>query len=221
MKNTTNILGISLVILIIIFVIAVIIFCLNTKDKEKEKANQELNAEQMVVLIKRAVSNLNSSETLSDNSITDEAMIRFALSYMQVLGEYSISYTDYDTVATTSLKDVEQTVEFIFGKQINYSNVTFQIDRGIISIPIFMGSTDTQIFKYRTKEYNDIQDTYVAYIDCLEPGRSNYSELKESSTTEYNQDAVNKTIIFKYREQQGRKILLSYKLVKYKMEKTK
>ena len=118
MKNA-KVLGIMLIIAIICFIIALIVLILNTKQNEKEQANQQLNAEHMIILMKHAVYNLNSSEDLSNNSITDEAMIRFALSYMAVSDLDNVLYDEYGTIATVSVETIEQAVEHIFNRKIN------------------------------------------------------------------------------------------------------
>lgn len=212
MKNA-KVLGIMLIIAIICFIIALIVLILNTKQNEKEQANQQLNAEHMIILMKHAVYNLNSSEDLSNNSITDEAMIRFALSYMAVSDLDNVLYDEYGTIATVSVETIEQAVEHIFNRKINYSNVSFETSGNSIVIPVYPVSTDTQIFKHNSTVHNEVEDTYVAYIDCVEPGSANYSELKENSTIKYDESNVAKTLVFKYKEQEGRKILLSYKLI--------
>ena len=209
-QNTTKILGIILVVLVIAFIITIIVMNINInpEKQEKQQANNELSTDQMLMLLKCAQYHLNKSENLENNSITDEYMIVFATDYLSLLSEYNVIYNnDYQTV---KLSDIEQMVKFIFDRDINYSNVSFKVDGDHIYIPIYPIGTDAEIYKFRKRGYNESQNTYTVYIDCLEVGPSQYSELIEGSVTEYNQDDVIKTMIFKYKENEGRRVLLAY-----------
>lgn len=213
MKNTTNILGIILIVLIVVFVITIAIVILNhnPEEKQKQQANNKLNTDQMLALLKYAQYHLTPFDNLTSNTLSDEYMILFALDYIQVTeGHSKFSTTDDSIIANIS--DIEQAVKTIFNKEIDYSKVTFELSGESIFIPIYPIGTDAQIYKFRTREYNDTQDIYTVYIDCLEVGTSKYSELIEGSVTEYNKNDVLRTLVFKYTENEERRILLAYNI---------
>ena len=207
-NNTTRFLGITFIVLLLIFVIALVVMNIKPEQREKEKVNKALSNEQISMLVKRARDDLTKTKNLEVGSITDESMIIFASDYISVEDSNSLVYTEEYTIANVS--DIEEKVLYIFDKQIDYSKVSFEIMDGQIYIPVFLRSTDAQVYKFRTREYNEQQDVYTAYIDCLEPSPDQYTELSEAAVTEYNPDKVINTMIFKYRVKEGRKILLAF-----------
>jgi len=208
MKNTTNILGIILVVLIIVFIITMIIININPEKNQKVQVNNKLTEDEMLMMLKYSQYHLTESDNLETNSITDESMIVFGLDYMNVVGGYNLIYTEEYIRAKVS--DIESIVKHIFDREINYSNVTFEINGEYMIVPIYPTGTDATIYKFKSRKYNETQDTYTVYIDCLEVGSSMYSEIIEGSVTEYDDKYVIQTLLFKYKEQDGRKILLSY-----------
>lgn len=208
METRLKVLKILLVLLIVVFVI-VLIRTIFTQDKtEKTKINNELNSEQMLDIIKNARYALNKSKELIPNSITDESMINFASYYMQLLGEYTVEHTENEVIAKIS--DVQEVVKHIFDRDLNLSNVSYNVVENRIFVPLYPKSTDVQIYKFRSRTYIEEQDVYIAYIDCLEPYAYQYSEFIQGSMTEYSQDDVIRTLEFKYKIKDGRKILLAY-----------
>lgn len=205
MENRVKILKILLVILIILFVIMLIRLNINSEKKEQKTINEELSTDKLIYLMKAATQTLNRSENLLDNSITDESMIKFATEYL--FGK-NITYTDKYIVA--NIVDVEEAVEYIFDRKINFSNVTYTVQSSSIYIPIYPISTDVKTYKFKYREYDENENTYISYIDCLESSFSQYSEIVDSSTTEYSDNNVIRTLVFKYKIKDGRKILLSY-----------
>lgn len=200
--------------MLIVVVVVFRILKANPKNQEKIDRNEQLNTEQTIILIKNAISNLSSSEDLVTNSISDEEMIVFALGYLQVTGEGSIKRTNDGMASIMNLEEIEQTVKFIFDRQIDYNKVSFKIETNKILIPTVISSTDLQIFKYRKKDYDETNNEYTVYIDCLEPrSASDISKLIKPTILDYSESDVFRTIIFKYKEVDGRKVLLSYKKI--------
>lgn len=213
MKNTTDILKIILIVLIIAFVITVVISILNynPEKKQKQEANNKLNTDQMLALLKYAQYHLVEFDNLTLNTLSDEYMILFALDYLQVTEGYN-KFKATDESIIVKILDIEQAVKTVFNKEIDYSKVTFRVSGDEIFVPIYPIGTDAQIYKFRSREYNETQDVYTVYIDCLEVGTSKYSELIEGSVTEYNKNDVLRTMVFKYTEKEGRRILLAYNI---------
>lgn len=208
MKNATNIFGILLVLAIIAFIVTMIIININPEERQKVQINNKLTEDEMLMLIKYAQHHITQSDNLQNNSITDESMIVFALDYMNVVGGYDITNTD-EYIKAKRL-DIEEVVKYIFDRSINYSNVTFEISGEYISVPVYPTGTDAQIYKFKSREYNDVDETYIASIDCLEVGSSMYSEIIEGNVTDYDEKYVIKTLLFKYKEIDGRRVLLAY-----------
>lgn len=213
MKNTTNILKIILIVAILIFVILILVEVLtyDPAKQEKKEVNNKLNTDQMLALLKYAQYHLVDFDNLSSNILSEDNMIVFALDYIQVVEGYKNVYNtgEYIEVETSA---IEQTVKNIFNKDIDYSKVTFNVSGEKVFVPIYPIGTDAQIYKFRSREYNETQELYTVYIDCLEIGPSKYSELIEGSVTEYSKDDVIKTMKFIYKEIDGRRVLLAYDL---------
>lgn len=208
MKNATNIFGTLLVLSIIAFIITMIVININPEERQKVQINSKLTEDEMIMLIKYAQHHITRSNNLENNSITDESMIIFALDYMNVVGGYDvINTTEY---IKAKRLDVEAVVKYIFDKDINYSNVTFDINGDYILAPVYPTGTDAQIYKFKSREYDEIENTYIVSIDCLEVGSSRYSEIIEGNVTDYDEKYVIKTLLFKYKEIDGRRVLLAY-----------
>lgn len=213
MKNTTDILKIILIVASIVFVILILVAVLtyDPVKQEKKEANNKLNTDQMLALLKYAQYHLEDFDNLSQNILSEDNMIVFALDYIQVVEGYNnISNTGEHIVVNVSA--IEQAVKNIFNKDIDYTRITFNVSDGKVFVPIYPVGTDAQIYKFRSREYNEVQDLYTVYIDCLEIGPSKYSELIEGSVTEYNMDDVIKSMKFIYKEIDGRRVLLAYDL---------
>ena len=181
------------------------------EQKEKVDVNTELATNKIQNLLKCAQSHLNKSKTLENNSITDEYMIVFALDYMSIMDGYDVKYTEEYMVANIS--EIQQVVEYIFGRQANYSNTEFELVGDNLYVPIYPIGTDLDVYKLKSKEYNELENTYTVYIDCLGISPSQYYEITDSNTIDYSQEDVIKTMIFKYKELDGRKVLLSYNAI--------
>lgn len=207
MKNK---LGVIFIVLLVIFIIMVVMVVLN--PNEQVKSNKELNETQIVALLKRTTQDLTKSNTLQNYSFTNDSMIRFAFSYMGLIGKYNVSYKDNGSTAIVNKSDIEEVAKYIFDRQVDFGTTSYIIDATKIYIPINLGG-DAQIFKYKTKEYDELEDTYKVYIDVLEVGASKYSELEPSNVTKYDTNDVIFTMVFKYKEQDGRRILLAYNVI--------
>ena len=208
MKNK---LLIALIISIILFVVVLVITLIN--PNKQENINEELNTAQVIALLKHTMYDLNVSSTLQEGSITTDSMIKFALSYMGIYGGYNISYTENNTTAIANKQDIKQVVSYIFGKQVDFTDISFKTTANSIYVPINRAGTDAQIYKFKSKEYDESEDTYTAYIDVLEVGALRFSEIIEGSVTEYDESDVMFTFAFKYKVEQGRNILMAYNII--------
>lgn len=215
MEKRARILGIILIILIIAFVVTIIM--LNKKDPEVEQkieVNKELSTDDAIMLLKKAVPELTSSDNIETSAITDEDIIRFSINYLQIVDRYSVNTSEGGMEASSSIADVDEVAQTVFNRNINWDSVSYVVKDNKVTIPVFMGSTDVQIFKLRQKEYDEINGYYTVYIDSLEPtSGTEMSELKEVTTTSYSKDNIIYTLIFRYKEVNGTKVLLSYKRI--------
>ena len=216
-NKTTRILGILLVTLIIIFSITMVIMLIKNlsispEQKEKIQVNNKLTTNQMINLLMCARYHLTKSEILEQNSITDESMIVFALDYIMI-SEENPNITSANEYTIAKVSEIEDAVWYIFDKGIDYSKVSFRISGEYIYIPEYLMGRDARIYKFKAREYNQNEDVYTVYIDCLEPSPSQFSEIIEGSVTEYDTRNVMETQIFKYKEKDGRKVLLAYNSV--------
>lgn len=210
-KNTTNIWGILLIISIIAFIVTIIIMNINPEQQQKVQANNKLTEDEMLTLIRYAQYHITESDSLESGSITDEAMIVFATDYMKAVGGYNITVST--DVTNAKIVDIESVVRYIFDRSINYSNVSFERNGEYMSVPMYPIGTDAQIYKFKSREYNETENIYTVSIDCLEVGTSKYSEIIEGSVTSYDERYVIETLVFKYKEIDGRKVLLAYNSV--------
>lgn len=208
MENRTKLLGILLIILLIIFVILIIFNILNKETNEKKAYNKEIQKVDISELMRCARGTLNSSENLEINSITDESMVKFAVKYM---AGYNTKY--HDNMIIVELKPLEETVQYIFDRKINFEKINFKHDNEYVYIPDYPISTDVQIYKFNRNEYDEKNDWYIIYIDCLEATPSRLQELDNYKVIDYTADEVISTLVFKYRVKEDRKILLSYKQI--------
>lgn len=202
---------IALIISIIIFIVMIITMI--TKPSEVESANKKLNTTQVIALLKHTMYDLTRSATLQTESITMDSMIKFALSYMGVDSNYLVSYTDNNTMAVVNKQDIIDIVNYIFARDVDFTTTEYKTTSSSIYIPVNRVGTDAQIYKLRTKEYDEAEDTYIAYIDVLEVGMGQFSELVENSVTDYDESDVMFTQVFKYKVEQGRNILIAYNLI--------
>ena len=199
-------------IIFILLVLCLVLFMGKPEEIYKEKVNNELKEEQILTLIKYSTIDLIDYNNMGSNIITTDQMVKFSLSYIIVIEEDNVDYENGGDFAKVRKKLVEEKVEYLFGKQLDYSNLTYDTDNEYIYIPRNMTGGDAQIYKYRTKIYNEQEGTYTVYIDVLEAGPSRYSKLEKSDVTEYSKEDVLSTIVFKYKQEQDRKVLLSYNI---------
>lgn len=200
---------ISIIILGIIILSIGLIILFNDSTQKTIK-NKELKGEELIVLLKGARAHLTESEELKNNTFTDESMILFALDYIGVSDDYEKpNYQEFNTIVNKA--DIEAVVKYIFNTAIDYSKVTFEVRGEYINVPLYLPSTDAQIYKYKNTIYNEVEKTYTAYIDCLEPITTDYFEVVDEKVLEYNEEDVLETMLFKYKNVNGRKVLLAYK----------
>lgn len=213
MKNVTKILGITLVVLIIAFIVTLIITIISNiqRKEEKQTVNSELASDQTAMLIKCAQYRLKKFNTLSGIKLADNNMVLFASDYIEVVDEQDkVQYIDVYRVVEKS--ELDSAVKKIFDKNINYSNLEYEIKDNKVYIPNYPRGTDAQIYKLKSKEYDKKQGVYTVYIDCLEINSNKFEEVKDSNLTEYSENDVIATMIFKYIEKEGRKVLVAYDL---------
>ena len=170
--------------------------------------NTELSTDKMIALLKYARPVLTHSDSLEIGSITDEDMITFAGYYISLDNNKNLNY--FDEYKTANITDIEEAISYIFDEQVDYSKVSFKVENNIIYIPKCYISTDMQVYKFNKRVYDEKQQVYISYIDCLEMGPSRYTELSPDSVTEYDRDSVVNTLVFKYRIKDGRKVLLAF-----------
>lgn len=202
-------------IVYIITILLIGVICVLLIPSNKEKNNKELSEEQNISLIKKATQSLNMSDTLAIGSITNDSMIKFSVGYMELFNEYSeyFKYDEENFLIIANIQKVEEMVQHIFNKQIDYSNVTYNKDKDNIYVPVEMTGGDAQIYKYRETLYDKETKTYIANIDCLEPSIGNYEQLSNYDKTNYSSTDVIGTIQIKYEEVKGNRILLAYNFV--------
>ena len=213
MNNTTKFLGITLIILIVGFIVTLIItiFSGEYQKEEKKEGNKELAGQQTSMLIKSTQYRLKKFNTLSGINLPDNNMVLFASDYIEIVeGQDKVKYTDLYRVVEKS--ELDSAVKYIFDKDINYSNLEYEINDNKVYIPNYPIGTDAQIYKLKNKEYDKKQGIYTVYIDCLEISSNKFEEISESNLTEYSEKDVIATIRLQYIEKEGRKVLVGYEL---------
>lgn len=207
MDNRTKILGIVLIILIALFIVTVGIVILNSDTYQKKISNKKILEVETNELIRSAEATLNSSPNLEINSITDDSMIKFAIEYMS---GYNTKYTEDEILV--EIQPLEETVEYIFDRKINYQNVSYRYDSEYVYVPEILKNTDIQIYKFNRTEYDKQTGIYVSYIDNLVP-LYDEEQFNDYNVIEYDNSIVMSTLVFKYKIIGDRKILLSYNRV--------
>lgn len=214
MENTDRRkIGILLIIISIIIFTGALIMYLVPGDKEIIEKNAKLNEEQIVYLLKNVQKYLDISSDLKENSFSNESMVKFSLAYMDIDDKYysHVEYDEENSLAITDVKYISEVVEHIFGiTDINFEELGYKIEQGKIHIPVNMQGGDMQIYKYKTTEYIESEDVYIAYIDCLEPLGEVDHELLQSSQIEYDEEDVGFKMQIKYKIENNRKVFLAY-----------
>ena len=195
---------------LILIIIAIVMIIRQPNIKVKE--NRELNSEEMVSLLKYATYDLTRSETLEEGSITDDSMVLFAASYMQINSEYQyyLTFDSEQNMVKVKKEKVEEVVYYIFNRTVNYSNISYKIEDDYIHIVLPYSGGDMQVYKYKSEEYDKSTDTYKVYIDVLETGANRLKKLTDPSIVDYETKDVLFTMIFKYKIVDGRKVLLAF-----------
>ena len=202
-------------ILIVLAVGFVIMLIINIIPKNKQEVNEFLSMAESKDLLKYLRYDLNKSENLQEGSITDEAMVKASFSYMLVFSENKdkIEYDYENFLAKVSKNNINEIALKMFNKKIDYSKITFNMDGEYINVPILPTTGDMQVYKYNRTEYNKETNTYIAYIDCLEPQYDELGKLIEPSETKYSETSVIATMVFKYKEIDGRRVLIAYNMI--------
>lgn len=204
---------IIIIILLLVLIGGIFLFFNKPEVTYKTQINNELKEEQILNLIKYSTMDLADYTNKDSNIITANQKVKFALSYLTVAKGNDIEYIEDEYIAKVSKNLIEQTVEYIFAAKVDYSNLTYNVDDNYIYIPRNMTGGDSQIYKYKSKEYDEAQNTYTVLIDVLDVGASRYSKLQPSEVLDYDESDVIFTIVFKYRQLEDRKVLLAYKLI--------
>ena len=209
----TNIIGVLLAICIVAFLVTLVIIIINNDPakKEKEEINNKLSTDQMINLLKYANYHLRDFNELKSIKMDEKYMVLFALDYIQVAKQdIKIEYTsEYRIVLKTA---IDEAVKHIFDKSIDYSNLEFELKDDKVYVTNYPIGTDAQIYKFKTREYDETTGIYTVYIDCLEANGSDFSEIVEGSVTEYEEEYVFSTMVFKYLEKENRRVLVAYSL---------
>lgn len=205
-----KVIGISIIIFALIILTVAIVSMLN--PKEKVVINEYLGELELISLMKRIPDSLNQSKNLVEGDITDDSKANLALDYIFVKGLGSVTTDSEKELWVVDRNKLNEIVNYIFGKNLDFSKITYEYDSYYVYIPEKQYSTDMQVYKFRTREYNENENYYISYIDCLETGANRLVELANPNVLDYTQDEVMYTYVFKYREVDGRKILLAFNL---------
>lgn len=209
----TNVIGIILAICIVAFLLILVITIINYDPvkKEKQEINNTLSTDQMINLLKYANYHLRDFDVEQSTQLDEKYMVLFALDYIQVAKQnVKIEYTsEYRIVLKTA---IDEAVKHIFDKSIDYSKLEFELKDDKVYVTNYPIGTDAQIYKFKTREYDEKAGIYTVYIDCLEASGSDFSEIIEGSVTEYEEKYVFSTMVFKYIEKENRRVLLAYSL---------
>lgn len=208
MKN--KVIGISLIVIAIGALVIAIVNILN--PKEEVVINQTLSEEEIISLLKKVPFALNKSENLQEGSITEDSKVNFALNYMRIQDNYSSYVIDDEEneIATANIDKLNEVVNYIFGQDLDFNKVNYEYNNNVIYVPLEYHGGDMQVYKFKSREYNEQENFYTVYIDCLETGYSRLTALTDATIVEYNENDVLFTYVFKYREINGRRILLAY-----------
>ncbi len=201
-----------IIISLLLFIIAIIVVTLPEKNA---KINEKLNEEQQKYLFKSAHKYLTISNNLVNGSIEPEAMIRFALAYMQTLEGYKerITYDAENDISIAKYEDVKKYVDFIFDiKDINIGDTELKLVNEYIYIPTNTQGGDAKIYSYNKTAYNEQENTYVAYIDILESIGPTSIEQLQNPLSSYPEEYVIATMMFKYTVREDRKVLLAFNI---------
>lgn len=208
--------GITFIILAtLIFIFVFIINILPNKHEEQIKTNYKLGEEGIQYLLKCVQKYLPSSTDLQKTNYTSEAMIDFAVSYMEMDENYNkkIIYKDNDSIIEVNKKDILQIVDYIFDKNdIDFSDISYETNESSVFVPRNIQGGDAQVYKFKNTEYIQSEDAYVAYIDCLEIMGNLNTEIVQADEVEYNEKDVLATISLKYKIVENRKVLLAYNI---------
>lgn len=201
---------------LIILVGTIVMNIIPSSEEQIIEKNVELREEQMINLLKSAQKNLKCSASLQSNHFSDDEMVKFAISYMEIANKYTSSLT-YDESNETIIVDIThlpEMIEYIFGVKVtDFSDLGYKLENNKLYVRSNFQGGDAQIYKYKETQYDEQQDVYVAYIDCLEVNGAMYQEVLKSEYIEYDMASVIGTMVFKYRVVGNRKILLAYNCV--------
>ena len=204
--------------IIVIIIIAVVITIIATKNLFKDKqevVNEKINIADISTLLKSARMYLTRSENLVVDSITDESKLQFCAMYLSEgkMEHGNIEYLESQELMGIEIQDANNAAKEIFGEEINFSNVKFEIANDMVYVPIFYGGGDMQIYKYNRTEEDEVTGVKTAYIDCLEANNiRDLENLTDTSTIEYDESDVVYQLVFKYEEVKGKKILLAFNI---------
>ena len=190
--------------ILILFVIYIIV------PDDKKQVNEKINTGNTVGLLKKCKYDLIKSPTLTEGMFTDDSMVNFARSYIILQDETRVEYDMKNSITKIDVDLVANIVKYIFDKELDVTKVTYEIKEQKIYIPTNFDGGDMQIYKYKELEYDKQTDTYIIYIDCLEPDMEHISDVFKDSTTSYNKELVIATMQIKYRIRDNRYIFLAY-----------
>ncbi len=206
-------LGLLLVVVGVVLIGVTVLFMNPTQGTEQKLVEAKLNEEQMQYLIKEMQKYLTASDNInSDTTFELDEMIKFAYSYTVYLdtnNEYA-SYNELTEKGTINANKLKENINLIFGiANANIKDAGYEIIDGKVEIDLNSQGGDAAIYKFKQRNLNNATGVCITDIDCLE-----YTSPNDKSSllnkTEYNAEDVIYTLQIKYREVDGRKVLLAY-----------
>lgn len=197
---------------VLIFTFVILILSIPTKNIE---INRKLNKLEQKNLFKNAVKYLDISNDLRSGSIKQESMVKFALSYMETIAEYSekITYDEDNNLAIANAAIIIEIVNDIFDVQLaDVETLGFKLSNGNIYITINPQGGDAKLYSYDRTEYNAKDNTYIAYVNILTALGSDSMEQLEDPLSSYSKENMEGTMMFKYKLKDDRKILLAFNI---------
>lgn len=206
-------LGLLLVVVGVVLIGVTVLFMTPKSNTEQKLVEAKLNEEQMQYLIKEMQKYLTASDNInSDTTFELDEMIKFAYSYTVYLdtnNEYA-SYDELTDKGTIDANKLKENINLIFGiANVNIKDAGYEIVDGKVEIDLNSQGGDAAIYKFKQRNLNNATGVCITDIDCLEYASPN-DKSSLLNKTEYNAEDVIYTLQIKYREVDGRKVLLAY-----------
>lgn len=199
----------KLIILLIVLLIAVVVIIVNLVSNKGGSISVSINEDQEQQIYRYMHENLNTSAELKNDIFTSDSMLQFAYSFMTLTNTYEehIVFDENESVAKIERKYITEVVEYIFGKKLDVRSLTCEVVGNIIYVPIRIEKGDVRIYEYKSSTYDENADTYIAYVDCIEP------TIQYLETGNYNYNDIISTLEIKYSQQEEKRTLLSFNVI--------